>query len=188
MSLNQNYKTSICKYAHIGCKQLNKCWYAHNKNELRIRPCFKDINCDDKNCCFQHSNKEINKDEYYLKILLKSDIIGLDKLNIQKYMNNKYIIEIDLSDDSNENCEEESKVSDTSNSNEIIILEEDKELFKYINDFTKEWNNDSSLFYDKLNKPEIKKSVNINFNLNETQYDLLLKYLNVMNIDYSLKK
>jgi len=193
MSCNPNYKTSVCKYAYIGCKQQNKCWYAHNKNEIRIRYCTKGMSCDDKTCCYLHPNQSFNEDEYYLKVLFKSDIIGLDKNCLKQQMDfiiNKFIIEIDTDSvynfDNNEidkhNNNEDRQLS--INLDEHIENNDDKELENYIKTFEKEWNINSNQFYEQVNE---NKNINLNINANDSQIEKLLMYLKTMNIEFEIK-
>lgn len=177
---NPNFKTSICKYAYIGCKQPHKCWYAHNKEELRPRFCINGVNCGDKNCCYLHPNKNINKDEYYLKILLKSDILGVDKNNVKKQLDmisTKLIIEFD-NDEINDY-----KTNNVINLNEKDSEDEDIEMKKYIEEFSKDWNEKPEIFYEKVDN---KKTINIDIKANDFQIQTLLNYLKIMNIDFNI--
>lgn len=193
MNFNPNYKTGICKYAHIGCKHQDKCWYAHNKDELRYRICVNGLNCLNRlNCPYVHPNQEIDKNEYYMKTLLKSDILGIDKNMVKRELeclNNKFIIDIDTSDDENEdNIETISQILDDTlkslNNMSINDNENDKDLEKHIINFTNEWNRDSGQFYELKNT---NKNINLNINANEFEIERLLKYLKMMNINFELK-
>ena len=189
MSQNSNIKTSICKYAHIGCKQINKCWYAHNKDDLRPRLCINSINCSDKSCCFMHSGQKYDKDEYFLKILMKSDVIGLDKNSIIKkleYMNTKIIIDLDL--DYSDEYNEDKDCKDLSSELEKINLEsyeneDDIKLKEYIDSFTNTWNNTPKEFYETIND---KKCINLEIKANELQLQIIQKYLQMMNIEFKI--
>lgn len=114
-----NHKTSICKYAKIGCKQRDTCWYAHNKEELRYRKCSNGINCLKNECPFVHGDILPDKDVYYLRVILNTNIIGIDSNLIIKELNTlanrenkqkqmqtykKFVIELDEDD---MNCEDE---------------------------------------------------------------------------------
>ena len=191
MSQNSNFKTSICKYAHIGCKQINKCWYAHNKDDLRPRLCINSINCSDKSCCFIHSGQKYNKDEYFLKILMKSDVIGLDKDCIKtklEYINNKLIIELDLDEseeyDQNEECIDDFYLKlEKMNLEEKSIQEDDTELKKYIDEFCNIWKNTPQKFYEMIDD---KKQINLNIKANDLQLQIIQKYLQMMNIEFKI--
>ena len=114
-----NYKTSICKYAKIGCKQRNTCWYAHDMDELRYRHCSNGTSCLKQDCPFVHGELP-TKDVYYLRIILNSNIIGIDNNLIVKELNilankeikqkkietyEKFVIELDTEDEDMD-CEE----------------------------------------------------------------------------------
>jgi hypothetical protein len=178
---NPNFKTSICKYAHIGCKQVKNCWYAHNKSELRQRNCINGSKCYDKNCLFIHPNQVINQDEYYLKILSKSEVIGIDKNKIKEQLElmfNKIIIELDIEDDN----EDDNKLF--IEMNKLEISNEDVELENFINEVTNEWNDEPSKFYIKN---EQIKTLNLNIKANELQIEKLIKYMKMMNIEFEEK-
>lgn len=175
---NPNFKTSICKYAFIGCKQPHKCWYAHNKEELRQRFCVNGVNCGDKYCCYLHPNKNIDKDEYFLRILLKSDILGIDKNNVKKQLDlltTKLIIHFD----NDEITEYKNTVVETIQ----IDDNDDKELKNYIELFSKEWKETPDNFYEKIDD---KKTINIDIKANDFQIQTLLNYLKVLNIEFNV--
>jgi hypothetical protein len=107
------HKTSICKYANIGCKQRDTCWYAHNKEELRYRNCSNGTKCLKHECPFVHGDILPDKDVYYLRVILNSNIIGIDNNLISKELNTlanienkqkqiqsykKFVIELDEDD------------------------------------------------------------------------------------------
>lgn len=180
---NPNYRTSICKYANIGCKQQERCWYAHNKEELRQRFCIKGENCMDKNeCCYLHPNQNLSKDQYFIKTLLKSEVIGIDKKLLKtqlESLSNRFLIELDFID------LEEFESEPFENSNEINNNENDKELENYISKFTLEWNNNPNQFYDM--KESEKRNITLNINGNDVEIERLLKYLKMMNIEHNLQ-
>jgi hypothetical protein len=182
---NPNYRTSICKYSHIGCKQQDKCWYAHNKEELRQRFCIKGENCIDKNeCCYLHPNQKISKEQYFIKNLLKSEVLGVNKIFLKKeleILSNQFLIEIDFID-----LEDFESYNDDKNVNSINNKENDRELENFISNFTSEWNNNSNQFYD-IKEPENKK-ITLNINGNDVEIERLLKYLKMMNINYNLEQ
>jgi hypothetical protein len=177
---NPNFKTSICKYAHIGCKQVKNCWYAHNKLELRQRNCINGSKCYDKNCCFIHPNQVIDQDEYYLKILSKSEVLGLDKDKIKEQLElflNKIIIEFDNEDLDNLDDEDE----DIFIKMNKLKINDDVELENFINETTNGWNTEPSKFYIKN---EQIKTLNLNIKANELQIEKLMKYMKMMNIEF----
>jgi hypothetical protein len=189
---NPNYRTSICKYANIGCKQQERCWYAHNKEELRQRFCVKGENCMDKNeCCYLHPNQNLSKDQYFIKTLLKSEVIGINKIllkNQLESLSNRFLIELDFID--LEEFESEDSSSESNENNESNELnknnENDKELENYISNFTSEWNTNPNQFYDMKESEKI--NITLNINGNDIEIERLLKYLKMMNIEYSLEK
>lgn len=180
VSNNSNLKTSICKYAFIGCKQLHKCWYAHNKEELRQRYCINGTNCNDKNCCYLHSNKNVDKDEYYLRILLKSDILGIDKNNIKKQLemiNSKIIIELDYNDyENDDNIEIKNEIKP-------INSEDDDELKKYIENFTEQYKIKPEQFYNKIDD---KNEITLKLKANDLQIQMLTNFMKTMNIEFNI--
>jgi len=179
---NPNFKTSICKYAHIGCKQIKNCWYAHNKSELRQRVCMNGVKCHNKSCCYIHPNQVIDQDEYYLKILSNSEVIGLDKNTIKEQLellHNKIIIELDYEDE--HTLEDEDEFYIKMNKLKIEPDSEDIELEKFINESANEWNTESSNFYIKN---EQIKTLNLNIKANELQIEKLMKYMKMMNIEF----
>lgn len=186
---NPNIKTSICKYAFIGCKQQQKCWYAHNKEELRQRYCINGVNCDDKNCCYLHPNKNIDKDEYYLRILLKSDVLGIDKNNIKKQLeliNTKIIIEID-----NDNYDDDYDDDDYDNDENIDTIketpsfnEDDNELKRYIENFTEQYKINPEQFYDKVDN---KNEITLKIKTDDLQFQILTHFMKTMNIDFKIE-
>ena len=206
-SSNPNIKTSICKYAFIGCKQQQKCWYAHNKEELRQRYCINGVNCDDKNCCYLHPNKNIDKDEYYLRILLKSDVLGIDKNNIKKQIeiiNSKIVIEID-----NDNYDDEyddegpapwAERSDSSqlehSANRILdenidtvketltFNEDDNKLKQYIEEFTEQYKINPEQFYDKVDN---KNEITLKIKTDDLQFQILTHFMKTMNIEFNIE-
>lgn len=189
---NPNYKTSICKYANIGCKHQDKCWYAHNKDELRFRFCVNGTNCLNINICpYLHPNQEINKDEYYMKTLIKSDILGIDKSLVKKeldMLNNKFIIDIDCSE---EEVEEDIEIisqnlNDTLESlNKMSINDNsDNDMEHHIINFTNEWNKDSKQFYELKQTEKI--NININIDATELEIERVLKFLKMMNINFEI--
>ena len=246
-SNNPNFKTSVCKYAYVGCKQQKNCWYAHNKNELRQRYCVNSNKCCDQTCCYLHPNQSIDKDEYYLKVLLKSDVLGIDKNIIKRHINDKFIIEIENEDyennedennedennedenndedkdkdkDENENesdCPTNDKLSNTndklSNNNDKLSNNNDKlsntdtvneidndnnmdiddlhskrddsDLKNYIEQFTLSWNASTKEFYE-IKDDKIWK--NMNLKVNETQLQIIMKYLQNTNIEFNFEK
>ena len=190
---NPNYKTSICKYAFIGCKQQQKCWYAHNKEELRQRYCVNGTNCVDDNCCYLHPNKNVDKDEYYLKILLKSDILGLDKNNIKHQLDmikTKIIIEID--NDTDEDFDEDLDLNlDKMNLNEEYKKDnknkdnkEDEELKNYIDNFTQQWLIKPEQFYDTIDN---KNELNLKIKANDLQIQMLTHFMKSINIEFNIE-
>lgn len=183
-SSNPNIKTSICKYAFIGCKQQQKCWYAHNKEELRQRYCINGVNCDDKNCCYLHPNKNIDKDEYYLRILLKSDVLGIDKNNIKKHLeiiNSKIIIEIDNDnyDDDYDNDENIDTIKETPSFNE-----DDNKLKQYIEEFTEQYKINPEQFYDKVDN---KNEITLKIKTDDLQFQILTHFMKKMNIEFKIE-
>ena len=200
---NPNYKTSICKYAFIGCKQQQKCWYAHNKEELRQRYCVNGTNCVDNNCCYLHPNKNVDKDEYYLKILLKSDILGLDKNNIKHQLDmikTKIIIEIDNDTDEefdedldlnldkmNLNEEDKKDNEDKDNKdkdNEDKDNKEDEELKNYIDNFSQQWLIKPEQFYDTIDN---KNELNLKIKANDLQIQMLTHFMKSINIEFNIE-
>ena len=182
---NPNIKTSICKYAFIGCKQSQKCWYAHNKEELRQRYCINGVNCYDKNCCFLHSNKNIDKDEYYFKILLKSDVLGIDKNNVKKQLemiNSKIIIELDYNDYENE--DKDDVEIEIENEIKIINSEDDNELKKYIENFTEQYKIKPEQFYNKIDD---KNEITLKVKANDLQIQMLTHFMKTMNIEFNIE-
>lgn len=190
---NPNYKTSICKYAFIGCKQQQKCWYAHNKEELRQRYCVNGTNCVDDNCCYLHPNKNVDKDEYYLKILLKSDILGLDKNNIKHQLDmikTKIIIEID--NDTDEDFDEDLYLNlDKMNLNEEYKKDnenkdnkEDEELKNHIDNFTQQWLIKPEQFYDTIDN---KNELNLKIKANDLQIQMLTHFMKSINIEFNIE-
>lgn len=190
---NPNYKTSICKYAFIGCKQQQKCWYAHNKEELRQRYCVNGTNCVDDNCCYLHPNKNVDKDEYYLKILLKSDILGLDKNNIKHQLDmikTKIIIEID--NDTDEDFDEDLDLNlDKMNLNEEYKKDnenkdnkEDEELKNHIDNFTQQWLIKPEQFYDTIDN---KNELNLKIKANDLQIQMLTHFMKSINIEFNIE-
>lgn len=166
---HSNQKTSICKYAKIGCKQREKCWYAHNKDELKYRYCSNGTTCNKQDCPFVHGDILPDKDVYYLRIILNSNIIGIDNSLIVKELNilanreikqkktetyDKFIIELDNEDyeeeTENENDTDEileklsnldiGKWGDYEENEEEEEKNVDSELENYIDNFTKKWN------------------------------------------------
>ena len=64
--IKKSNKTMLCRYINIGCQRIN-CPYAHNIDELNIHQCiFK--NCKN-NCVFLHTYENINKQEYFNRML-----------------------------------------------------------------------------------------------------------------------
>ena len=184
---NPNLKTGICKYAIIGCKQSQKCWYAHNKEELRQRYCINGINCYDKNCCFLHPNKNVDKDEYYLRILLKSDVLGIDKNNVKKQLemiNSKIIIELDYEDYENDDKDDVGRPSPSEKENEIINSEDDNELKKYIEDFTEQYKMKPEQFYDKVDNK--KNEITLKIKTDDLQFQILTHFMKTMNIEFNI--
>ena len=184
---NPNIKTSICKYAFIGCKQSQKCWYAHNKEELRQRYCINGVNCYDKNCCFLHPNKNVDKDEYYLRILLKSDVLGIDKNNVKKQlemMNSKIIIELDC-DDYDEKEDKDDIEKDIKKENEIINSEDDNELKKYIENFTEQYKTKPEQFYDKVDNKN--NEITLKIKTDDLQFQILTHFMKTMNIEFNIE-
>ena len=186
---NPNIKTSICKYAFIGCKQSQKCWYAHNKEELRQRYCINGVNCYDKNCCFLHPNKNVDKDEYYLRILLKSDVLGIDKNNVKKQLemiNSKIIIELDCDDyNENEDKDDIGQTCTSENENEIINSEDDNELKKYIENFTEQYKMKPEQFYDKVDNK--KNEITLKIKTDDLQFQILTHFMKTMNIEFNIE-
>lgn len=198
-SNNPNFKTSVCKYAYVGCKQQNKCWYAHNKNELRQRYCVNSDKCSDQTCCYLHPNQTIEKDEYYLKVLLKSNVLGIDKNIIKRHLSDKFIIEIETeeyeteeyeNDDHNSNNNDElsnvnDEVNKTDDNNDNSMEIEDLNLNNYVNQFTDAWNALPNQFYEMKDNKLWK---NINIKVNETQLQNIMKYLQNTNIEFNFEK
>ena len=186
---NPNIKTSICKYAFIGCKQSQKCWYAHNKEELRQRYCINGVNCYDKNCFFLHPNKNVDKDEYYLRILLKSDVLGIDKNNVKKQLemiNSKIIIELDCDDyNENEDKDDIGQTCTSENENEIINSEDDNELKKYIENFTEQYKMKPEQFYDKVDNK--KNEITLKIKTDDLQFQILTHFMKTMNIEFNIE-
>ncbi len=197
---NPNIKTSICKYAFIGCKQSQKCWYAHNKEELRQRYCINGVNCYDKNCCFLHPNKNVDKDEYYLKILLKSDVLGIDKNNVKKQLdkiNDKLIIEIndeDNEDGDKNNEDNEDDISlicdnlvkcDINNDNkENMENKDDNELKNYIENFSQEWASKPEQFYNTISN---NNEIVLKIEANDLQFQMISHFMKSMNIKFNIE-
>jgi len=183
---NSNLKTGICKYAFIGCKQPQKCWYAHNKEELRQRYCINGINCNDANCCYLHPNKNVDKDEYYLRIILKSDVLGIDKNNIKKqleYINSKIIIELDC-DDYEDDVED--KDNDIDFKNEIKpIVSEDNELKQYIENFTEQYKTKPEQFYNKVDNKN--NEITLKIKTDDLQFQILTHFMKTMNIEFNIE-
>ena len=194
---NPNIKTSICKYAFIGCKQSQKCWYAHNKEELRQRYCINGVNCYDKNCCFLHPNKNVDKDEYYLRILLKSDVLGIDKNNVKKQLemiNSKIIIELDCDDYDEDDVKDDvgltrsslrSNTCTSEKENEIINSEDDNELKKYIENFTEQYKMKPEQFYDKVDNK--KNEITLKIKTDDLQFQILTHFMKTMNIEFNIE-
>ena len=164
-----NQKTSICKYAKIGCKQRETCWYAHNKDELKYRYCSNGATCNKQDCPFVHGDILPDKDVYYLRIILNSNIIGIDNSLIVKELNilanreikqkktetyDKFIIELDNEDeeesenedDTDEILEELSNLDigkwgdyEEDKIDEVDENKNDLELKNYIDEVTKKW-------------------------------------------------
>lgn len=204
-----NHKTSICKYAKIGCKQKDTCWYAHNMDELKYRYCSSGSSCSKQDCPFVHGNELPDKNVYYLRIILNSNIIGIDnnlitkELNIlankeikQKQINtyDKFIIELDEENDDNED-EVLDKLSELDigkwgDYNEELEDNElknvDLELSNYINDITEKWNDKTERenFYEKRQETEIKKDINMMVHVSDSEFNEILRYLESMNIEY----
>jgi len=184
---NPNIKTSICKYAFIGCKQSQKCWYAHNKEELRQRYCINGVNCYDKNCCFLHPNKNVDKDEYYLRILLKSDVLGIDKNNVKKQLemiNSKIIIELDC-EDYDENEDKDDIEGTWTSEKEIINSEDDNELKKYIENFTEQYKTKPEQFYDKVDNKN--NEITLKIKTDDLQFQILTHFMKTMNIEFNIE-
>ena len=185
---NPNLKTGICKYAIIGCKQSQKCWYAHNKEELRQRYCINGVNCYDKNCCFLHPNKNVDKDEYYLRILLKSDVLGIDKNNVKKQLemiNSKIIIELDCDDYENYDKDDVGRVWTSEKENEIINSDDDNELKKYIENFTEQYKTKPEQFYDKVDNK--KNEITLKIKTDDLQFQILTHFMKTMNIEFNIE-
>lgn len=203
-----NQKTSICKYAKIGCKQRDTCWYAHNKDELKYRYCGNGTSCNKQDCPFIHGDTLPDKDVYYLRIILNSNIIGIDNSLIMKELNilanreikqkqietyDKFVIELDDEEenDTDEILEELSNLDIgkwgdyEEDETEVDENKNDLELKNYIDEITKKWNNkeEREQFYDKQ-EVEIKKDVNMMVHVSDKEFDEILKYLNSMNIEY----
>ena len=211
---HSNQKTSICKYAKIGCKQRETCWYAHNKDELKYRYCSNGATCNKHDCPFVHGDILPDKDVYYLRIILNSNIIGIDNSLIVKELNilanreikqkktetyDKFIIELDNDDEEESENEDDTdeileklsnldigKWGDYEENEEEEEKNVDSELENYIDDFTKKWNDKETRehFYDKQDEVEIKKDVNMMVHVSDKEFDEILKYLNSMNIEY----
>ena len=186
---NPNIKTSICKYAFTGCKQAKKCWYAHNKEELRQRYCINGVNCYDKNCSFLHPNKNVDKDEYYLRILLKSDVLGIDKNNVKKQLemiNSKIIIQLDCEDyDENEDKDDIGRPSPSEKENEIINSEDDNKLKNYIENFTEQYKTKPEQFYDKVNNKN--NEITLKIKTDDLQFQILTHFMKTMNIEFNIE-
>lgn len=92
-SLNTNSninmeKTSICKFFKVGCKFQSSCRFAHNKDELQFQFCKFQDECTNKNCQLIHSNNIPDKNEYFNRLLLQSDVIQIPNkknYNISKH-------------------------------------------------------------------------------------------------------
>jgi len=184
---NPNIKTSICKYAFTGCKQPQKCWYAHNKEELRQRYCINGVNCYDKNCCFLHPNKNVDKDEYYLRILLKSDVLGIDKNNVKKQLemiNSKIIIELDC-EDYDENEDKDDIEGSWTSEKDIINSEDDNELKKYIENFTEQYKTKPEQFYDKVDNKN--NEITLKIKTDDLQFQILTHFMKTMNIEFNIE-
>ena len=64
--IKKSDKNLLCRYINIGC-QRKDCPYAHSIDELTVHKCiFK--NCK-KGCIFIHNNENINKKEYFERML-----------------------------------------------------------------------------------------------------------------------
>jgi hypothetical protein len=207
-SNNPNFKTSVCKYAYVGCKQQNRCWYAHNKNELRQRYCINGNKCSDQTCCYLHPNQSVDKDEYYLKVLFKSDVLGIDKNIIKRHIDDKFVIEIDNEDYESDEDEDEDNneivntinttnneklnsdnVIDDDNSMEIDDFNDynndDLNLKNHIDEFTSMWNTSPESFYE-MKDDKIWKCINIK--VNELQLEHILKCFQNSNIEFNFEK
>jgi hypothetical protein len=195
-NLNPNIKTSICKYAFIGCKQQQKCWYAHNKEELRQRYCINGTSCIDNTCCYLHPNKNVDKDEYYLKILLKSDVLGINKIDVKKqleFINSKIIIEFDNDDYQEQDEHEDNKKPECENDvdNNLNRLvennednEDDNELKNYIENFSHEWCNKPQQFYNLISD---KNEITLKIKANDLQFQMISHFMKSMNIEFNIE-
>ena len=185
---NSNIKTGICKYAFVGCKQLQKCWYAHNKEELRQRHCVNGINCNDNNCCYLHPNKNVDKNEYFLKILLKSDVLGIDKNNIKKQLDmiNTRLI-IDIEEDIEEDIEDidslELNKMNVNYETENNISIDEKDLKIYIENFTEQWKLKPEQFYDIIDN---KNEITLNIKVNDLQMQMLTHFMKTINVEFKI--
>jgi hypothetical protein len=206
-----NYKTSICKYAKIGCKQRDTCWYAHNIDELRYRHCSSSSSCSNNDCPFVHGDTLPDKNVYYLRIILNSNIIGIDNNLITKELNilanreikqkqietyDKFIIELDDEEEEEEEEEEEKEkidgiLDELANLNigkwgDYEPDDSDLDLLEYIETYTKKWNNklERETFYDKKEETETKKDINMMVHVSDEEFNEIVKYLNSMNINY----
>jgi|LauGreDrversion4_2_1035121.scaffolds.fasta_scaffold31429_2 hypothetical protein len=186
--LNPNYKTSICKYAFIGCKQKQNCWYAHNKDELRQRYCINN-NCTNTNCIYLHSNTNIDKDVYFLKVLQKSDVLGIDKnmLNSQiDMLSCKFIIEIenDMYDDNTNDTNDKDVADVIVNSNvDDKYKDEDYQLQQYISDFTQQWQQDPKQFYQLADN---KHKLTLTMKVDDVQMQMITHILQSMKIEFNI--
>lgn len=63
----KNKHEMLCRYINIGC-QREDCPYAHSIDQLKIHKCiFKE--CKNTKCIFYHDNNNIDKQEYYNRML-----------------------------------------------------------------------------------------------------------------------
>ena len=189
---NPNIKTGICKYAFVGCKQLQKCWYAHNKEELRQRHCVNGMNCNDNNCHYLHPNQNIDKNEYFLKILLKSDVLGIDKDTVKKQLdiiNTKLIIEFDndIYEDDEEDIQDDIDLDlnkmNLKDKTEDDLSDDEKDLKIYIGNITEQWKLKPEQFYDKNDN---KNEITLNIKVNDLQMEMLTNFMKTINIDFKI--
>lgn len=179
-STNPNIKTAICKYAFIGCKQQHNCWYAHNKDELRQRYCINN-NCTNTNCIYLHPGTTVDKDLYFLKVLQKSDVLGIDKNKVANQLDiisSKFIIEIDNDDIDSD----ESEIND----NDAICnkdINSDNPLQQYILNFTQQWQQDSKQFYQMI---ENKHKLTLTMKVDDIQMQMISHILSTMKIEFNI--
>ncbi len=65
MSSHSSFRSKMCYYFKVGCK-INKCTFAHSKDELRQRKCWFNERCRNYNCELYHTGDKIpSQDELF---------------------------------------------------------------------------------------------------------------------------